>query len=169
MARLAPLCLSALALLLTGCTIIIQAPIVCPEGTTLREGRCMGTVVGVDQEDEPAGQDEAPNSPEAQRVRDIQAKVGTSRWDDAVKAILTGTYDKNNSDTLDTPSEIDAVPCSVWATLDAVIKDAEGKEITLMSLYGFPRGYLYNAESLGISESVRDHANEKLRSCGLAI
>ncbi len=151
--------------LFTGCTIIIQAPIVCPPGSTLTDGQCLGTVVGKSQ----PKADTKDSSAETQRLLEIKAKVGSTEWDSAVKAILIGSYDANKNGMIDTPSEVNAVPCVVWEALDLEIKEGEGEEITLMSLYGFPRGYLFNAEALGISESVRDQANDQVSDCGLSI
>ena len=89
---------------------------------------------------------------------------GSSAWDDGVKPILLANFDQDRSGQLDTPSEVHAIPCSVWQILHRRIQDTH---IGLRTTYGFARGYGWVGSALGFSERVRYDADSDMAACGV--
>ncbi len=155
-----------MALLGAGCTIIIQAPIVCPEGSTLKEGRCLGQVFGVLGSD--AGLSDVSVSGDRGAEQQIASlpEGGSEDWDNRVSGILIATYDSDGSGEVDTAAEVDQIDCGVFKAMDRATK--QGDDVNLMSLYGFANGYLWAGDALGFNLSVRERLAERMSGCGLS-
>jgi hypothetical protein len=69
----------------------------------------------------------------------------------AARTVLLGSFDFDRSGAIDAPREIDAVPCDVWAALDAAFPG-------FLYRYGFtdPTGPYFGSMLFGISDVVRD-------------
>lgn len=93
------------------------------------------------------------------------ADGGSSEWDAAVKPILVGAYDVNGSGVLDTATEIDAIPCDVWRTLDGAVRT--GWESSIRTIYGFDPDMIWVGYAIGIDETVRSEADTALSSCNI--
>ncbi len=170
--RTALLCLTFLTLMgLGGCTFIIQAPIVCPEGTMLQNGRCMGQVVGA------AGQGGGGNASGgnvgavnngASVVGQLSSfpNGGSAEWDTSVESLLLSNYDSNKSGSIDNNAEVNAIPCDVWSAMDDATRRDD--EVPVMALYGFAPDYLWAGDALGFDLDVRETAAQKMESCGLS-
>ena len=110
----------------------------------------------------------APDGPPTGSVADRIAGLsdgGSGTWDDAVKVVLLGAFDKNKSGELDKKGEIDAIPCDVFKTLDQGVRDGWGSGIR--SIYGFDEDYIWVGSAIGVSESMRTKVAERATSCGL--
>jgi hypothetical protein len=90
---------------------------------------------------------------------------GSKGWHDDVKERLLSMYDHNKSKTLDTPGEIDAVPCSEWQAIEASYETG-GLGIPMTRLYGFD-GSDAPANTLGITRGMGSYAYNRMRRCGL--
>jgi hypothetical protein len=90
---------------------------------------------------------------------------GSKSWHDAIKQDLVSQYDRNGSSSLDTPEEIDAISCDTWLNIERSYETG-GLVVTMTNLYGFD-GSEAPANTLGVTASVRDHAYERMKECGL--
>lgn len=92
-------------------------------------------------------------------------KGGSKSWHDAIKQDLVSQFDRNGSSSLDTPEEIDAIPCDTWQNIERSYETG-GLVVTMTNLYGFD-GSEAPANTLGVTAAVRDHAYERMKACGL--
>lgn len=92
-------------------------------------------------------------------------KGGSKSWHDAIKADLISQFDRNGSGSLDTPAEVDAISCETWRNIEQSYETG-GLAVEMTHLYGFD-GSEAPANTLGIALSVRDHAYERMKACGL--
>lgn len=158
--------MATMAWVTSGCTIIIQAPIVCPEGSTLQNGRCMGQVVGG------GGSAAASNVSGGAGSVDVAAQIrgftdgGSSAWDEQVSKVLLANFDKDSSGAIDSSPEIDGVPCEVWTAMDEATRRDD--EVPVMALYGFAPGYLWAGDALGFDAATREQATMRMQGCGLS-
>ena len=72
-------------------------------------------------------------------------------------------YDSNNSGSINTSSEVGAIPCDTWSALNDGVK--EGYSYGIRSIYGFEAGYSWVGYAVGFDESQRATADSKLVSC----
>lgn len=108
-----------------------------------------------------------PRTPEG----DIEGKLhrldhaGDGAWDDAAIGILLQAFDRDGSRLLDSPAEIDAIPCSVLRVMDADLKanDHAGLAVT----YGFAPGFIWVGSALGFQEALRSEAYAAMERCGI--
>lgn len=164
--------LASMMLLLGGCTIIIQAPIVCPEGTELLNGRCMGRVVSSDGSTPAAsannsGQSQSANSGSVVSTLKGFPNGGSEQWDEQVKSLLLQNYDSNRSGSIDSREEIDAIPCDVFKAMDQATRNDD--DVPVMALYGFASGYLWAGDVLGFSGAMREASASRMEGCGLGL
>jgi hypothetical protein len=100
----------------------------------------------------------------AKRV--VQKNPGGSKgWHDAVKERLLATYDSNGSRALDTPEELNAIPCSEWRAIEASYETG-GLGIPMTRLYGFD-GSDAPTNTLGVTRSMASYAYDRMKRCGL--
>ncbi len=92
-------------------------------------------------------------------------KGGSKSWHDAVKQDLISRFDRNGSGSLDTPEEIDAIPCESWQKIEQSYETG-GLVVTMTNLYGFD-GSEAPANTLGVTAAVRDHTYARMKTCGL--
>jgi hypothetical protein len=92
-------------------------------------------------------------------------KGGSKSWHDAIKADLISQFDRNGSGSLDTPAEVDAISCETWRNIEKSYETG-GLAVAMTHLYGFD-GSEAPANTLGVALSVRDHAYERMKACGL--
>jgi len=90
---------------------------------------------------------------------------GSKGWHDAVKERLLSMYDRNKSNSLDTPGEIDAIPCSEWRAIEASYETG-GLGISMTRLYGFD-GSEAPPNTLGVTRGMGSYAYDRMRRCGL--
>jgi hypothetical protein len=90
---------------------------------------------------------------------------GSKSWHDAIRDKLVYSYDRNGSHSLDTPDEINAIPCEEWKSIESAYETG-GLSVNMTRLYGFD-GSKAPANTLGVTEAMRPYAYERMRSCGL--
>ena len=101
----------------------------------------------------------------AQKIPLRTGQGGSKTWHDAVVEDLVRQYDQNGSGTLDTKTEINAIPCTTWIEIEQSYETG-GLAVEMTHLYGFD-GSPAPANTLGITPSVRADAYERMKSCGL--
>jgi len=99
------------------------------------------------------------------RERDDSMLRASRGWHDSAMQWLLARYDLNLSRQLDTPQEIEAIPCTEWLGLERSF-DASGLGLPLTRLYGF-NGSGWVEGSLGVSTRMRDVAYLHMKRCGL--
>jgi hypothetical protein len=92
-------------------------------------------------------------------------KGGSKSWHDAVKDRLIADYDADRSGSLDTPDEVNAIPCNVWQSIETSYETG-GLRIDMARLYGFD-GSKAPANTLGVSAPMRSYAYARMEQCGL--
>jgi len=92
-------------------------------------------------------------------------KGGSKSWHDAVKHQLVSDYDRNGSRSLDTPEEIQGIPCPVLLNLEASYETG-GLAVSMIHLYGFD-GSAAPANTLGVTSAMRGYAYDRMKDCGL--
>jgi len=97
-----------------------------------------------------------------QEAADAASMAG---WHHETRQWILARYDHDLSGSVDSASEVEAVSCDYWRSIERSY-DASGLGVPLLRLYGFD-GSGWKAESLGVSSSVRDLAFRRLRDCGL--
>lgn len=90
---------------------------------------------------------------------------GSKSWHDAVKQDLVSQFDRNGSRSLDTPAEVEAIPCETWRNIEQSYETG-GLAVEMTHLYGFD-GSEAPANTLGITTAVRGYAFERMKACGL--
>jgi hypothetical protein len=120
----------------------------------------------------PAGSPEAAaQGPESLLILGSAERVvrrnpgGSKGWHDAIVERLMAAYDTNGSKTLDTPEEIDAIPCSEWRAVESSYETG-GLGIPMTRLYGFD-GSTAPANTLGITSGMGSFAYDRMKQCGL--
>ncbi len=86
-------------------------------------------------------------------------------WEASAAAVLLATYDTDRSGSLDRPSEIDAIDCATWRTLDAHVRTKWSSGLSV--IYGFEAGFIWVGSAFGVDESQRDRATAGLSTCKL--
>lgn len=86
--------------------------------------------------------------PIAERIAAVPGDPYTDVWSEPVRLALLAAYDADDSGTLDTAEEVDAVACEVWTALETTV---EG----VLDIYGFTPDYLWVGGALGFAESMR--------------
>lgn len=99
-------------------------------------------------------------------LTEIAEQPSSGAWDAVVRGILLGAWDADASGWLDTPSEIEGVPCEVWRALDEAILAGRGQPLKV--LYGFSDGYAWAGDALGCHPSMQPVAERAMGACGLA-
>jgi hypothetical protein len=92
---------------------------------------------------------------------------GSDAWDEGVKPIMVGAFDRDGSGGIDTAEEVSMIPCDVLHTLDRSIRAGRGGVSALRSTYGFPERYHWVGSALGFDEAIRVVADARLANCGL--
>lgn len=93
--------------------------------------------------------------------------VATSQaWDAAVRDALVAAYDTDGSGMLDTPLELDAIPCALWLYLEGATLAERDRPLCVV--YGLSDGYLFVGEQLGVAAAARADAQRAATGCGLA-
>lgn len=90
---------------------------------------------------------------------------GSSQWDDIVKGLLLNEYDSNGSGTINTSSEVEAIPCTVFQALDKGILNGGEYTSSLVSLYGFVPDSIWIGYAFGFDENVRSTTYMKASAC----
>jgi hypothetical protein len=109
----------------------------------------------------------APRAAEGEveaRLRRLE-RAGDGAWDDDALAILIEAFDRDGSRLLDSPLEIDAIPCSVLSVLDADLK--ANNHAGLAVTYGFAPGFIWVGTALGFQEALRAEAYAAMARCGV--
>ncbi len=117
----------------------------------------------------------APTGDVAKRIAGLKSKGGSSAWDGEVKPIMLANYDKDRSGEIDTDGEVKVIACDVWRTMDASIRKGD-KGSGLAWTYGFKsrlekgkEAYGWVGDALGINETVRKTAFDRIKGCGIDI
>lgn len=113
----------------------------------------------------------ASEAPRRAAAGDVESRLhrleraGDGEWDDAALAILIEAFDRDGSRLLDSPAEVDGIPCEVFRAMDVDLKsnDHAGLAVT----YGFAPGYLWVGSALGFQESLRAEAYAAMSRCGV--
>lgn len=115
-----------------------------------------------------ANHDAAPASAAQQVVSQIEsfASPGTDSWDRAVKGSVVGAFDGDQSGAIDTVPELFSVPCVVWKTAEARVRERDPRT-SLLQTYGFVANTQFLGQVLGVSSGLRDLARSRLKACGL--
>lgn len=92
-------------------------------------------------------------------------RAGDGAWDDDALAILIEAFDRDGSRLLDSPAEIDAIPCGVLRVLDADLK--ANNHAGLAVTYGFAPGFIWVGAALGFQEALRAEAYGAMARCGV--
>jgi hypothetical protein len=90
---------------------------------------------------------------------------GSKSWHDAIRDRLVYSYDRNGSRSLDQADEINAIPCAEWQSIESSYETG-GLAVNMTRLYGFD-GSDAPANTLGVTESMRPYAYDRMKSCGL--
>jgi hypothetical protein len=86
-------------------------------------------------------------------------------WHEQATQWLLARYDTDRSELIDSPAELEAISCDMWAGLEKS-HDQAGLGLSLTKFYGFNgEGWVPNA--LGIGAQVRDLAYQRMMDCGL--
>jgi len=93
------------------------------------------------------------------------AQGGSKKWHDDVRQRLLEKYDADGSRQLDSPEEINAVPCSEWRSIQSSYATG-GLSVPMTRLYGFD-GSEWVPGALGMSREMRGYAYDRMRQCGL--
>jgi hypothetical protein len=107
---------------------------------------------------------EAPRGPILSDLAAIP-DAGSTPWDHAVKARLVREYDTNHNGDIDTESELQKIPCTVFAVLETRLQAAQ--HIAVSRLYGFAPSYNWVGHALGFNISLRQKAYARMLSCNL--
>ena len=86
-------------------------------------------------------------------------------WHQQATQWLLARYDADRSGTLDTPAEVESVPCDDWLGL-ATTHAGAGLGLSLVRFFGFD-GNDYKTGALGIDPSMRDVAYRRMSACGV--
>ncbi len=92
---------------------------------------------------------------------------GSRSWHDSVRDRLLSQYDHNRSQSLDSPEEINAIPCAEWRSIESSYETG-GLSVPMTRLYGFD-GSTAPANTLGITHDMRSHAYDRMKHCGLSV
>ncbi len=87
-------------------------------------------------------------------------------FDDEVRALLLSA-DADCSGALDTSAELSAVPCDAWQAVDLSVR-AQWDGTGVRVIYGFEASFLWVGSALGVAESVRVAADDRLAACDIA-
>lgn len=92
-------------------------------------------------------------------------RLRLSKWHETVTKWLLARYDHDLSGRLDTPDEVESIPCAEWQGLEQSY-DESGLAVPLTRLYGFD-GSAWKEDALGFDVEVRGYAYERMKACGL--
>ncbi len=92
-------------------------------------------------------------------------KCGSDGWDISIKGALVNAADANGSGDLDTAAEVTSIPCSIWLRMDVGMRQDYGSPF--MQIYGFHPQLIWVGSAVGINESLRPMATNRLAACGL--
>ena len=107
-----------------------------------------------------------PNAPAGQPASDIgrlKDSVGTVPWEEATRTILLDSFDWDNSGTIDTESEIQAVPCRVLEMLDDAVTSAWNEPFD--RVYGLRDEGAFGGHVLGFDAKIRRTLWRRLQAC----
>ena len=90
---------------------------------------------------------------------------GSSVWDDKVKGILLLEYDSNDSNDIDSSSEVSAIPCSVFQAIDTSLLNGGEYSSSFIAVYGFEPDFIWIGYAFGFDESVRSIAYIRAVAC----
>jgi hypothetical protein len=124
-----------------------------------RAGAC-----GIDGDRHDASQLSRP-SDLATTLDRLQALRGAkaAAFADGAREILLAAYDADRSGTIDTLTELDAVGCDIWASLDASSVQAWG--LGLRVIYGFDPEGDWVGDALGFAGELRTAARVATAAC----
>ena len=100
--------------------------------------------------------------PLADRLRQLPGG-GSSSWDAAVESLLVESFDADHSGSLDTPQEIDSIPCATWSAIDSGVRVNWNGGLGM--IYGFEADKVWIGHLLGFNEQTRQQAAQRLSSC----
>jgi hypothetical protein len=92
-------------------------------------------------------------------------RLRLSKWHETVTKWLLARYDHDLSGRLDTPDEVESIPCAEWQGLEQSY-DESGLAVPLTRLYGFD-GSAWKENALGFDVEMRGYAYERMKACGL--
>ena len=107
-----------------------------------------------------------PNAPAGQPASDLgrlKDGVGTVPWEEATRAILLDSFDGDNSGTIDTEAEIQAVPCRVLEMLDDAVTSAWNEPFD--RVYGLRDEGAFGGHVLGFDAKIRQTLWRRLQVC----
>ena len=90
---------------------------------------------------------------------------GSSQWDEVVKNLLLAEYDQNNTGTLDTQTEVQAMSCPVWQAVNQGMINGGEYTTSIVSVYGFDPELIWVGYALGFTEDQRANAYAVATSC----
>lgn len=117
---------------------------------------------------DPVASSEGPEtSPTSDTKRERTGSGGSKNWHNAIREQLVSNYDTNGTRSLDTPDEVQSIPCSVWTNVEASYETG-GLSVAMSHLYGFD-GSRAPANTLGITQAMRGYAFDRMKTCGLRV
>lgn len=99
------------------------------------------------------------------QLRAIPHAPAEGDWDQSVAAILVRAYDTDSSGSIDTPTEVAGIDCSVFTTLESEFDRSPSYTSAMRVVYGFPEGYGWVGSSIGFSETVRPDGDARWTTC----
>jgi hypothetical protein len=90
---------------------------------------------------------------------------GSPEWDASVRDLLLDHFDLDISNNLESLTEVRAIPCGVWASIDVAVR--EGWHAGLADVYGFRQGLIWVGAVIGLDESMRSAGLHALKTCEL--
>jgi len=90
---------------------------------------------------------------------------GSTRWHEQRTRELLARFDLDRSGHIDRLEESEAIPCSIWRSLEADF-DRGGLGLPMARYYGFD-GSEWHPGALGFDRSQRSAAFAKMKECGL--
>ncbi|EDM73653.1 hypothetical protein PPSIR1_02673 [Plesiocystis pacifica SIR-1] len=120
---------------------------------------------GAEPEPEPARASVVADDGVSLAIEALPEEGGSDEWDEAVSEILLASYDNDGSGWIDSPGEIEAVPCATFWSMHVAVERVRGTEVAV--LYGIDPDYIWVGSALGFSEDMRKTLEMAMRACDL--
>lgn len=107
-------------------------------------------------------EDPAAGTPSA---RLLAIEVGAGDWADRARPVVLAAFDRDQSGSIDTAEEVDAIECDSWGAMEHAVR-TQWVTSGVSVIYGFGGGYLWVGDLLGFDASQRAAAGGALEACG---
>lgn len=88
----------------------------------------------------------------------------SNHWDNHIRTLLLSSFDRDNSGWLDTKTEISAVDCNVWNSLDKAVRRG-GRYSDVIGPYGLAPNLTWLGGLWGFSTQSREQIYEQINTC----